>query len=167
MTISQPSTINANLTLQGGSLEVRTGIMKIYDYNYEENMTFNGILNLNGNLSTQGAQISNVAGGANRGRIIVSGKSNITNTNFSIISNDSLGNTQTKALVLTSNGGITLGGGNTASFWDIHRDITMLEKTYDFEVLDKNSKKRGAIIGYGGGDIFGAKLKLEEIISML
>lgn len=162
MTISQPSTINANLTLQGGSLEVRTGIMKIYDYNYEENMTFNGILNLNGNLSTQGAQISNVAGGANRGRIIVSGKSNITNTSFSIISNDSSGNTQTKVLVLTSNGGITLGGGNTASFWGIHRDITMLEKTYDFEVLDKNSKKRGAIIGYGGGDIFGAKLKLER-----
>lgn len=161
MTISQPSTINANLTLQGGSLEVRTGIMKIYDNNLEQTMTFNGSLNLNGNLSTQGAQISNVAGGANRGRIIVSGKSNIANTRFSIISNDSLGNTQTKVLVLSSNGGITLGGGNTASFWDIHRDITMLEKTYDFEVLDKNSKKRGVIIGYGG-DIFGAKLKLER-----
>lgn len=162
MTISQPSTINANLTLQGGSLEVRTGIMKIYDNNLEQTMTFNGILNLNGNLSTQGSQISNVAGGVNRGRIIVSGKSNITNTSFSIISNDSQGNTQTKVLVLSSNGGITLGGGNTASFWDIHRDITMLEKTYDFEVLDKNSKKRGAIIGYGVGDIFGAKLKLER-----
>ncbi|RDU53810.1 autotransporter outer membrane beta-barrel domain-containing protein [Helicobacter sp. MIT 01-3238] len=161
MTISQPSTINANLTLQGGSLEVRTGIMKIYDNNLEQTMTFNGSLKLNGNLSTQGAQISNVAGGVNRGRIIVSGKSNITNTSFSIISNDFQGNTQTKVLVLTSNGGITLGGGNTASFWDIHRDITMLEKTYDFEVLDKNSKKRGAMIGYGG-DIFGAKLKLER-----
>lgn len=162
MTISQPSTINANLTLQdGSSLEVRTGIMKIYDNNLEQTMTFNGILNLNGNLSTQGAQISNVAGGVNRGRIIVSGKSNIANTRFSIISNDFQGNTQTKVLVLSSNGGITLGGGNTASFSGIHRDITMLEKTYDFEVLDKNSKKRGAIIGYGG-DIFGAKLRLER-----
>lgn len=162
MTISQPSTINANLTLQdGSSLEVRTGIMKIYDNNLEQTMTFNGSLNLNGNLSTQGAQISNVAGGVNIGRIIVSGKSNITNTSFSISSNDSLGNIQTKVLVLTSNGGITLGGGNTASFSG-HRDITMLEKTYDFEILDKNSKKRGAIIGYGGGDIFGAKLKLER-----
>lgn len=162
MTISQPSIINANLTVQGGSLEIRTGIMKIYDNGLEQTMTFNGILNLNGNLSTQGAEISNVAGGANRGRIIVSGKSNITNTNFSISSNDFLGNTQTKVLVLSSNGGITLGGGNTASFSGIHRDITMLEKTYDFEVLDKNSKKRGTIIGGYGGDIFGAKLKLER-----
>ncbi|ETD23356.1 hypothetical protein [Helicobacter macacae] len=162
MTISQPSTINANLTVQGGSLEIHTGIMKIYDNGLEQTMTFNGILNLNGNLSTQGAQISNVGGGANRGRIIVSGKSNTTNTNFSIISNDFLGNTQTKVLVLSSNGGITLGGGNTASFSVIHRDITMLEKTYDFEVLDKNSKKRGTIIGGYSGDIFGAKLKLER-----
>lgn len=163
MTISQPSIINANLTVQGGGLEIRTGITKIYDNGLEQTMTFNGILNLNGNLSTQGAEISNVAGGVNRGRIIVSGKSNITNTNFSISSNDSLGNTQTKVLVLSSNGGITLGGGNTASFSVIHRDITMLEKTYDFEVLDKNSKKRGAIIGGGyGGDIFGAKLKTRK-----
>lgn len=161
MTISQPSTINANLTVQGGSLTVSTGIMKIYDNGLEQTMTLNGSLNLNGNLSTQGATISNnVAGWENGGRIIVSGKSNIVNTKFSITSSDSLGNTQTKVLVLSSNGGITLGGGNTASFWGIYRDITMLEKTYDFEVLDKNSKKRGAIIGYGG-DIFGAKLKLE------
>lgn len=162
MTISQPSTINANLTVQGGGLEIRTGIVKIYDNGLEQTMTFNGILNLNGNLSTQGAQISNVAGGANRGRIIVSGKSDIANTNFSISSNDSLGNTQTKVLVLSSNGGITLGGGNTASFSGIHRDITMLEKTYDFEVLDKNSKIKRHYLGYYGGDIFGAKLKLER-----
>lgn len=161
MTISQPSNINANLTLQSGGIEVRTGTMKIYDNGLEETMTFNGNLNLNGNLSAQNAQISNVAGGINRGRIIVSGKSHIVNTSFSISSYDTLKtNTQTKALVLTSNGGITLGSGNTASFSNIHRDITMLEKTYDFEVLDKNSKKRGAIIG-GGSDIFGAKLKLE------
>ncbi len=147
ISIFEPATINANVRTQNALIEIGKGTMT----QNGQTRTLNGNLNINGNLSTQNTIIRNgVVGGGDRGRLIVNGTSTINSTEFIIYSFDTLSNAQAKVLMLTSNGTITLGSGNSASFY-IRKDTTLLENTYNFTFLDENSTERGAPLGEGDG----------------
>ena len=160
ISVFQPSTINANVTATDALIEIGKGEMEMEG----RKATMNGNLNINGNLNTQRTTIRNgVVGGTDRGRLIVSGASTINGTEFIIYSFDALSNKEAKVLMLTSNGGITLGSGNSASFY-IRKDTTLLENTYNFKFLDENSTERGAPLGEGDGvkdNVFETRLKQE------
>lgn len=160
ISIFEPATINANVRTQNALIEIGKGTQT----QDGQTRTLNGNLNINGNLSTQNTIIRNgVVGGGDRGRLIVNGTSTINSTEFIIYSFDALSNKEAKVLMLTSNGGITLGSGNSASFY-IRKDTTLLENTYNFKFLDENSTERGAPLGEGDGvkdNVFETRLKQE------
>ncbi|MGX2972573.1 hypothetical protein, partial [Helicobacter sp. T3_23-1059] len=134
ISIFEPATINANVRTQNALIEIGKGTMT----QNGQTRTLNGNLNINGNLSTQNTIIRNgVVGGGDRGRLIVNGTSTINSTEFIIYSFDTLSNAQAKVLMLTSNGNITLGSGNSASFY-IRKDTTLLENTYNFTLAQDN-----------------------------
>lgn len=152
ITANQQSTINANLDIANSHLQV----IKSEQYGYD------GSLTINGNFT---ANNSNIQQGVDSATFVVNGKSDIKTTNFIVYSLSTLNNTASKVLMLTSNGGFNsdVTTNNTAQF-KIRKDTTILEKAYDFEFLDENSKERGAPIGGDDGvvdSMFQIALKLE------